>query len=492
MHPTHTMDPSSDTRRELIRPNVGSAVPGRLLAELLATALALAAWLSQLPYFFWSMWRVPMLVGALLTGGAAVLSVWSRRGEGIERRDIIACLGLAVFATYISVQKTVDGGHSMWIFIIPTLVALCVARPAEKALALRRFEALFLVSLVPGVIYLTLMILGVPLTFSVVPPQNAGFAAAGVRMLELPGAVFFEGNSQSLPWGGVVSRLCGMFDEPGMVGTIAALLLAARGYRIKGIREVALYIVGVLSFSLAFIVLVLMGVTVRLLVRRDWRAALCGVPVVLSGMFVVGAIELPRSEIAAIQVEVTEASQRNEEAAGPEGSRAPTDSVADDRAGGEAQVAPATEPMRVEGARVRQIEQINNRSQPGMDRLFERYLESDWTTRVFGIASNASGVYGGPSSIWTRVLTNHGILGFLLLCGPLVAYGWTGWLRASDRFVMALFLASYGLSFYQRPLIWVPYSLVVFFGAVAALDSGRERRTTVESWPDLPAEATRR
>lgn len=410
-----------------------------------------------------------MLVGALLAGGAGVLVLWIRRGEGIERRDIIVCLCLAAFATYISVQKTVDGGHSMWIFIIPTLVALSAARTAEKALALRRFEALFLVSFVPGVIYLTLMVLGVPLTFSVIQPQNAAYAAHGVRMLELPGAVFFEGNSQSLPWGGVVSRLCGMFDEPGMVGTIAALLLAARGYQVKGMREVALYAVGLLSFSLAFIVLFLLGVAVRLIVRRDWKTALCGVPVVLSGMFVLGAIELPRSEVVDIQVEIAE--------------------VAEDDAGGSTESGRAAEPLRLDGTRVRQLDQINNRSQPGMDRLFRTYLQSDWTTRVFGIASNASGVYGGPSSIWTRVLTNHGILGFLLLCGPLVGYGWTGVLRASDRFVMALFLASYGLSFYQRPLIWVPYSLVIFFGALAALDSGGDGRTTVKPGRDQRAHA---
>src|SRR5690606_14761082 len=93
--------------------------------------------------------------------------------------------------------------------------------------------------------------------------------------------------------------------------------------------------------------------------------------------------------------------------------------------------------------------------------------------------SNASTVYGGASAIWTRVLTNHGIVGLLLLCGPLVAYGWTGIVGARDRFAIVLFLGSYALSFYQRPLIWVPYSLVVFFGAVAALGSGRGGQTDV-------------
>ena len=413
----------------------------RYVGELLSVSLAAAALLSQLPYLFWSYWQVAMLAGALVTGASGALAVWCRRGERYEMRDILAGLCLAAFATYITVQETVEGDHSMWVFVIPTLIAIFAATGRERCLAFGRFEFVFIVCLIPGIVYLLLMIVGVPLTFSSRPAPNAQFAAAGVRMLQLPGAVFLEGNSQALPWGGVISRLCGMYDEPGMVGTIAALLLAARGYAIRGWRGILLYVSGVLSLSLAFVVLAILGFAARTVVMRDWKPLALAMPVVLCGAFVLGIIEIPPSTTVGPRI-VVEA---------PDGSR-------------------NTEALRLGGTKVRQTEQVDNRSQPGMDRLFERYLSSGWATRVFGIASNASSVYGGASSVWTRILTNHGILGFLLLLGAFGGYGWSALRRAGPSFAMVAFLGMFALSFYQRPLLWVPYNLLIFFGAVAVLE----------------------
>lgn len=47
-------------------------------------------------------------------------------------------------------------------------------------------------------------------------------------------------------------RMSGPFDEPGVVGTISALILAADRYSFKDKRNIILFIAGVLSLSLAF------------------------------------------------------------------------------------------------------------------------------------------------------------------------------------------------------------------------------------------------
>jgi hypothetical protein len=425
-------------------------LPQRHVGALLSVSLATAAWLSQLPYPFWPYWRYAMLAGALLTGASGVLALWLRRREPFEARDVFAGVCLAAFVSYITLQRTVAGDHSLWIFVLPTVLAIFVARDSERALAFSRFELLFIICLLPGVVYLLLMIAGVPLTFASRPAQNARFAAAGVRMLQLPGAVFLERNSQTLPWGGVISRLCGMYDEPGMVGTVAALLLAARGFEVRRWRGVLLYVSGLLSLSLAFVVLAALGFAARTVVTRRWTPLVLAMPVLLCGVFVLGWVTIPRAQTAAPRVVV----------------EAP---------GGSSEV----EALQTRGTKVRQTDQIDNRSQPPMDQLFERYEGSGWTTIVFGIASNASSVYGGASSVWTRILVDHGLLGFVLLLAAFVAYGWSVLRRSGPSLAALVFLGAFALSFYQRPMLWVPYNLVLFFGAAAVLEraaAGRRRR----------------
>ena len=53
-----------------------------------------------------------------------------------------------------------------------------------------------------------------------------------------------------------IPRLCGLFNEPGYLGTIAALLICADGMNFKHKGNWVLFVAGFLSFSLAFFLLV--------------------------------------------------------------------------------------------------------------------------------------------------------------------------------------------------------------------------------------------
>jgi hypothetical protein len=408
---------------------------------VLALSLTASAWLSLLPYFLWTHRQIALASGGALAGLMAASVLWTRRREAWARRDWLTALGLVAFLTYISAQKTVAGGHALWIFVVPTVAAVFVARQRERRVAYHAFEFLFILSLIPGLVMLCLMIAGVPLTFAVRPPPNALFAANGIRMLQGFGAVFIENNSQVLPWGGFISRLCGMYDEPGMVGTMAALLLAARGFDIRGWRAILLWISGLLSLSLAFILLALIGHLFGVVVRREWKSALLAIPVVAAALFTLGiARPAPPAKPVAPSVKVTSAPG-------------------------------VTAPIKTEGSEIRQTKAINNRSLPEMTALVRRYEASSWHTIVFGMASDASVIYGGASAVWTRILTNHGVLGFTLLTAAFVGYGLTAIPRAGHPLTMVLFLASFALSFYQRPVIWMPYTLLLFFGGLAVLEA---------------------
>lgn len=414
----------------------GRAGTARLASTVMAVVLGLAAWMSLVPYFVWSYRSMALIVAGALTGLAAAVA-WFVDRPRIAWREWLAGAGLTTFLLWATVQHNVAGGHTLWIFVLPTVAAIVVAGLRERRLALRTFELVFIVTLIPGVIVLALMIAGVPLTFSVQKPPSVFFAANGIRMLVRGGAVFIESNSQALPWGGIISRLCGMFDEPGTIGTISALLLAARAFEIRRWQAIVLWIAGILSFSLAFVVLVTVGLVGRALLRLDWKPLPFVVPVALAGLFAIGVIKVPQKP-REVPVAVRSAAT------------------------------PQTASKPIQSETVRQQREIDNRSQPGMTALFKRYRESGWSTIAFGIASDASVVYGGASAVWTRVLTNHGLLGFALILAVFGGYGLSMLVRLRDAGVL-LFLLAYGLSFYQRPVIWLPYALLIYFGGLAAL-----------------------
>lgn len=70
-------------------------------------------------------------------------------------------------------------------------------------------------------------------------------------------------------------RFYGLFNEPGVVGTLSALLLCIQKFRLNDIRVVIILISGVLSFSLFFYILLLSySVIYLLMVKRDYLLCL--------------------------------------------------------------------------------------------------------------------------------------------------------------------------------------------------------------------------
>ena len=53
-----------------------------------------------------------------------------------------------------------------------------------------------------------------------------------------------------------VIRLCGICNEPGLFGTISALVLCANGLNLKDKKNIIIFIAGILSFSVAFFIII--------------------------------------------------------------------------------------------------------------------------------------------------------------------------------------------------------------------------------------------
>ena len=401
---------------------------------LAAVLLASGAWISLNPYFLWgTRWALLIAAIASLAGGAFALL--DRNSRGAPSSELLGIGLLTAFVVYITLQPRTDGGHTKWIVVLPTLWALWIFSDRTRQQAVNVFASIFAITLVPGTAVSIWMALGLPITFSSIPAANELAAEHSVRLLHLPGVLFTQSNSIVLPWGGVLSRLNAMYDEPGTVGTIGALLLVAYGCKLRCWRTWTIYIAGVLSFSLAFIVITTLGFLARAIVEKRARALFAIIPLVVGALLVTGRI----------------------------------DASADIGTKAAVSVSPPESPANTEALSMspdltlRQQTYLDNRSLSPMQELMREYWSSDVSTVLFGMTSDISVVKGGFSQIWTRHLTNHGLFGFALLLGGCFAVSRALWVRLDRSSWAFLFFALYALSAYQRPVIWLPYALLLLF-----------------------------
>ena len=371
----------------------------------------------------------------LLAAGIGSLAlIWLASIRNVRSFCRIEAIGLSLltlFVVYITCQFRMDGGHSKWILVFPVLWTVCLMRDEERSRCHHVFAILFALSLIPGVLASIAAASGVRMVFTAIPAGNPVAAATDVRLLHLPGILFMESNSMVLPNSGVLFRMNAVYDEPGTVGTIAALLLAATGFRMDEWRSRFLYLAGVLSFSLAFAVLATTGIALSALLQRQWRRLLALIPVVGAAAMSLGYISAPA---------VSKGQASSVSVVSPSGSRAPL-------------VASRQE--------LRQRMYIDNRTLPPMRALINDYWNSSPSVVLFGFASDASVVRGGASQTWMRVLTDHGLLGLTLLATGVVAILWPYLRQAHRRPWGLLFLLLYSMSIYQRPVIWLPYGAVL-------------------------------
>lgn len=404
---------------------MGLALPG---------SVALTAWLALNPYFLWGT-STPLLLASVFVAIIAAVTFWNgARPE--SRLEVAGVLVLSAYLVYITLLPKTDGGHIKWVYVLPTLWAMVVMTSHERRRCLDLFAGIFAITLIPGVVVSALAVAGAPLSFR----TGMTMPVIGSPILELPGALFIATNSVILPWGGVLFRMCAIYDEPGTVGTVSASLLAAYGYKL-GWRTNILYVAGLLSFSLAFIVLTVAGLAVAAVWR--WRCALAAVPLVLCVPVLVGAVDFG--------VPLGRASNLS---AGTERFVATDD----------------------KGRHLRQVRSLDNRVTPQMAAVWERYLYSGPSTLLFGVASDASVVGGNISQTWRRILTDSGLVGCVLYAASLLLIALCRWRAASDRLAMTAFLTLYAASLYQRPVFWLPYTLVILFCASPLLASRAQER----------------
>lgn len=162
-------------------------------------------------------------------------------------------LGVILFLTLFEMNFL--GASYQRFFNIVSLVAfvtfiICMSLNfAQRSRLYEIFMKVFALITLPSVIYFCVHhLLGINLPYSVLGTDHTGKAALGVYYELRPlGLIISSINYFAVP------RLCGIFDEPGVIGTISAMLVAVNICCHKFRNWTFLLVIeGIMSFSLAF------------------------------------------------------------------------------------------------------------------------------------------------------------------------------------------------------------------------------------------------
>ncbi len=277
------------------------------------------------------------------------------------------------------------------------------------------------ISLLPSIIVYVCHQFNIELNWSYLKPMNPLKTASQCYYKQYFGAVIL--TSPHSPQIQGLYRLCGMFDEPGVVGTLSALLLIGDRLQIKkNFRNIVILIGGILSFSLAFYILILVYLGMLSLLDKNYKnVIIIMIFVILIGLFNTGVIENDFINNRLIQR------------------------------------------MQLQDGRL----QGDNRTSRYYESQFEVFLESGFSNIIFGMGKGASiaNPYMAGSSSWKNVVYDNGFVGFSLLILFLVIITLTFNRTKYGIMFLLIMLAS----IYQRPGVLNLSYMSVFLGGLANL-----------------------
>lgn len=231
------------------------------LVKVTSIIFAIISVISLQPYFVWNNKYVVYAICFLCM--LLFIILYKMSAKNFDKKDILLVI---LYVIVIYFNASIDNIKILFgIFFLQIPVVVFLLGDNEfKINTYKYFVKLFALSLIPGIIIFVFNLLGVDFSHTLIEPLNAlknGYYKCYY------GAVVFASNVES--YGGILfTRLCGMYDEPGVPGTICGIILMIEklDFKKNHINKILL-IGGLLSFSMAFYILLL----INMLVNRKFK-----------------------------------------------------------------------------------------------------------------------------------------------------------------------------------------------------------------------------
>jgi hypothetical protein len=325
---------------------------------------------------------------------------------------------LSAFVLTLFLYFSFPGERGFFVYKEINALAFIMLLLADRKFLMSSCEALFgaiAILLIPSMIYYIMIVLGYDLSYTVFFEDGGGKSENGHFYRVYWGAVFLDHLIISYN-GYNATRLLGIFDEPGYLGTIIALYLTLNKFKLDSLKNKILLVAGIMSMSLAFYLLCMIYFILNSLFFNHWRK--------LFYMFIVFAVLVTGALNLDLKIPVIERIA----------------DYSDD------------------------ITKIDNREGSQFSYEFERFIQGDEINIFTGMGNAAHTVIKGGSSSAKSLLYNYGLIGcvgILLLYAFSLVYIGQYQLFLSFRNVVP-FICVFLFSIYQRPDVLNPVYFMLF------------------------------
>lgn len=212
--------------------------------------VAFYAWVLFYPFFVWQVPPSLIFVISLLLFAPKLIDLQKTKASDGIFIIIMSVLYLVLLARsggtgQVSVPGKIAG-------LVP--IILFYTSPKFAKAIFEKFTTLFAFLIIPSIfMYVLVVIFEISIPYRIIPPLNEikdGVYRQYPFLVIYQGVVFFD-------------RFCGYFDEPGVVGTICAVLLAIRNFNLTNWISISIFIAGVLSTSMFFF-----GISIMFLIYK--------------------------------------------------------------------------------------------------------------------------------------------------------------------------------------------------------------------------------
>ena len=139
-----------------------------------------------------------------------------------------------------------NGLNLFGIFAVVLLAAIPFVKEQFLKMSYVYFRNIYAMIMLFSLVVFLLLILGTPIPYNIIPPLNE------LKPYDYTAYPFFVIPGYGLSAVNQLGRFCGPFDEPGVVGTIGAVLLYIEKFNLKKWQNIIILISGLISFSLFF------------------------------------------------------------------------------------------------------------------------------------------------------------------------------------------------------------------------------------------------
>ncbi|MFG7351469.1 hypothetical protein ACGMNB_10780 [Shewanella oncorhynchi] len=370
----------------------------------------LIALMSLSPYFLWSS---PQIIKITLSFALLITMFFLSYDFKINKKSLFLTLLYSFVIFFLQFS-----GEGVVLFISSLIILISLFLLLDNTVKYKSYLAfynLFTLSLVPGLIIFIFIFIGFDIPWSHLDSQHELKSLSGLFYRNYIGTVVL--SSQIFPVGsGEIFRFSGVFDEPGVVGTVTALLLVADGFRLKNYKSKIVFTAGLLSFSLTFYLLVL----IFLLISKPRYLLYVLIPVCFFGIY----LYEDAKQNPIINQYVIERFSKG-----------------------------FTDPASVD-----------NRASECFVSQFNNFIDNG--NVILGNGANAHANTGCDVSSYLTIIYNHGFLGLGLVILFYVSMLLSVALRPRDLYGLLPFVLIFSMSAYQRPQVFSLWMILIFWGGI--------------------------